>query len=224
VIEIISHCISPRYAALLVYHLSSLVLRESTPVTMTVVYSKEDPATVTVLDYFSQHAHHWIKWNFVDAQLKSIHQRPIWRNIAARQSKADIIWFADCDYVFGSNCLDTLASLQLDDDAVYWPAMTLYCKDLKSWRKIVRITRDRDEITPDILDIDPEDFVETPLRRAIGGVQIVSGNTARKVGYLQDYPQWQQPLDKWKRDDGSAFWRNQFETLKKLSIPNVYRI
>ena len=224
-IEVISHCFGVRYAALLVYHFSSLVLRESKPITMTVIYIIDDKPTITVLEYFSKLNVPWIRWNFIPMVSKLVYQRPIGRNIAAKQSTADIVWFADCDYVFGDGCLDTLWALHpLKNDAVFWPEGILYCTNLSCWKEIVSITRKGDEVIPKIVDVNPLQFTLTIMKRAIGGVQIVSGDTARKYGYLPDDAIWQRPIQKYDHDDGTAFWREQFDSLSKLTLPNVYRI
>ncbi|MCK9558787.1 MAG: glycosyltransferase family 2 protein, partial [Candidatus Cloacimonetes bacterium] len=113
-IEIVSHCFGQSYASLLVYHLSSLVLHKSQPVTMTVISITGDSDVECVLDYFHKIRLPWITWNFISMSADLVYQRPIGRNIAAKASKADVIWFTDCDYVFGNDSLDALC--QFPDD------------------------------------------------------------------------------------------------------------
>lgn len=216
-IEIISHCFGPRYASLLNYHLSSLVLRESKMITMTVIYIATDDATKAVLEYFKSISKPWIKWNFIPMVESLVYQRPIGRNIAAKLTKADIVWFADSDHAFGDGCLDALYQLP-DGDAVYHPDMLMACNRGAFAGMLAAVK------TPCIIDVDRSKFRPITMWKAVGGVQIVSGDTARKFGYLPDSETWQKPLDKYQRDDGSAFWREQFKQLGKLSIPNVYRI
>jgi len=50
-IEIVSHCFGARYAALLVYQLSSLALHEIRAITVTVLYVGGDKAASAVVNY-----------------------------------------------------------------------------------------------------------------------------------------------------------------------------
>jgi len=143
-----------------------------------------------------------------------IYQRPIGRNIVAKLTNADIVWFADCDYIFGRDCLDYFGTLS--DNIVYHPEV-IYRIERKIKVQMIRAAR-----VPNIIDVDTSHFKPDYLRRAIGGAQIISGDTTREMGYLPLDAEWQQSLDKYSRDDGSACWRNQFTTVEKLAIPAVY--
>ena len=220
-IEIISHCFGKKYAALLVYHLSSLVLHESKPVTMSVVYVSGDSDVTTVIKHFSEINRPWIRWNFIPMFAGLVYQRSIGRNVIARLSKADIVWFADCDYTFGIGCLDSLYPFP-SDTGVYWPEI-VHCIKRGRCVEMLSAVQDDEQIIPNVIDIDMSHFKPVPMLRAVGGAQIVSGDTARSLGYLSDSEEWQRPIEKYDRDDGTAYWREQFKIQKSLPISNVFR-
>lgn len=220
-IEIVTHCFGDRFATLLNYHLSSIVLNESKSVTITVMYATNDKSTNRVLSYFGAIDRPWITWNFIHMPIQSIYQRPIGRNLAAKSSKADIVWFTDADYVFGDGCLDAVPVPQ--DDGIYHPQHE-YRTPRKMKVQMVEDLLKNKNIEPRTVDIDKSLFFLTDIRRAVGGVQIVAGDTARRIGYLPNYKEWQKPLEQYNRDDGSAFWRNLFSKQGTMSIPNVFRI
>jgi hypothetical protein len=219
-IEIVTHCFGERFATLLNYHLSSIVLNESKPVTATVIFATSDKLTTKVLSHFSAIDRPWIMWNFIHMPIQSVYQRPIGRNLAAKSSKADVIWFTDADYVFGDGCLNAVWVPQ--DDGIYHPEHE-YRTARKSKVQMIDALLKKSDIEVGIVPIDPSKFVNTEIRRAVGGVQIISGDTARKIGYLPN-KEWQKPLEQYNRDDGSAFWRNLFTKFGTMVIPNVFRI
>ena len=109
-LEIVSHCW--KYAHMLVYQLSSLVLfpPQSCTVTMTVFYGEEDTATVALLAYFGELKVPNVVWNWQCLPRQALFRRAIGRNLAARNSQADWVWFTDCDVLFRAGCLDGLAA------------------------------------------------------------------------------------------------------------------
>ncbi|MFA5766369.1 MAG: hypothetical protein WC919_00410 [Candidatus Paceibacterota bacterium] len=218
-IEIVTHCFGERFATILNYHLSSIVLNESQPVTVTVIFATNDKLTTKVLSHFGVVDRPWIMWNFIHMPIQSVYQRPIGRNLAAKSSKADVIWFTDADYVFGDGCLNSIWVPQ--DDGIYHPEHE-YRTTRKVKVQMIDALLKKSDIG--VVPIDPSQFVITDIRRAVGGVQIVSGDTARKIGYLPDNKDWQKPLEQYNRDDGSAFWRNLFSKFGTMVIPNVFRI
>jgi hypothetical protein len=220
-IEIVTHCFGERFATLLNYHLSSIVLNESQPVTATVMFATNDKLTTKVLSYFGVIDRPWITWNFIHMPIQSLYQRPIGRDLAAKSSKADVIWFTDADYVFGDGCLNAVWVPQ--DDGIYRPEHEYRIARRLKMQMVGALLKNGD-IEPSVVDIDRSQFILTDIRRAVGGVQIISGDTARKIGYLPDYKEWQKPLEKYNRDDGSAFWRNLFTKFGTMAIPNVFRI
>jgi hypothetical protein len=187
---------------------------------MTVIYAAGDKPTTNILECFISISKPWIKWNFIHMPIQSVYQRPIGRNLAAKSTKADVIWFTDADYVFGEGCLDAVWVPQ--DGGIYHPEHE-YRTTREAKVDMIEILQ-KDDSDASIVRIAPSQFVLTDIKRAVGGVQIISGDTARLIGYLPDDKKWQKPLEQYNRDDGSAFWRNKFETFGTMAIPNVFRI
>ena len=122
-LELVSHCC--RYSHFLTYQLSSLVRNPTSKfdITMTVFYAEEDEAVKAVLDYFGAMQLEGITWNWQPLPKEKLFRRSIGRNIAAKATKADWIWFTDCDILFHERCLDTLADeLQGRDDSLVYLA------------------------------------------------------------------------------------------------------
>ena len=202
-IEIVSHCYSeelPHYADALAYQLSSFVLHrpKECRVTATVCYCPEDERTLRVLDWFrllperqALHPLHKVGFCTIIMPKDRLGRRSIGRNVAAKSSYADIVWFADVDQVYLDGCLDRLATME-------WPMIPVVGE--KEWQpvamifpKTIKIHRDwatGDVVAqtmggvPRLLPIDQSLFVDKRYNRAIGGVQIVRGDFARRHGYL----------------------------------------
>jgi hypothetical protein len=187
---------------------------------MTVIYAVGDKPTTNILECFSSISKPWIKWNFIHMPIQSVYQRPIGRNLAAKSTKADVIWFTDADYVFGEGCLNAVWVPQ--DSSIYHPEHE-YRTTRKAKVDMIELLQ-KDDSDASVVRIAPSQFVLTDIKRAVGGVQIISGDTARRIGYLPDDKKWQKPLEQYNRDDGSAFWRNKFKTFGTMSIPNIFRI
>ncbi len=108
-IEIVSHCWN--YSHFLVYQLSSLALSPPTraEVTMTVFYCEEDQRTRELLEHFSGVHVEGVTWNWQKLPKGLLFRRAVGRNQAALATRADWIWFTDCDTLFRQGCLDHLS-------------------------------------------------------------------------------------------------------------------
>lgn len=233
-IEICSHCWAgtlPQYAALLRYQLSSLVLYPSqVRVGITVCYCPEDEATKRVLlDFLERTDWGQLRLNVVPLGADAVGRRSIGRNLVAKRTEADLVWFADVDMVFREGCLDTLWDFWLADEhkpKMYWvPELWIHKTHGLGDRAIE--AADGSQM---FVDIDPDEFQRTRYSRAIGGVQIVTGDTCREQGYLDEYAKWQQP-----RTDGHPFkdfrddvvFRKRLREqgpFKEVQVPELYRI
>lgn len=221
-VEIVSHCWN--YAHMLVYQLSSLVLfpPQNIDVTMTVYYGEEDGPTVALLDYFSSQNVPGVRWNWQKLPRQALFRRAIGRNMAAKASTADWVWFTDCDVLFRDGCLDGLAAaLQGRRDALVFPSSE-YCTGL--------LPPEAPLLSPvmapeQVLDVDPSLFSHFPRDRATGPLQITHGDVARAVGYCESLPHYQQPSATWCKayEDRAFRWllRTQGEP---IAVPGVYRI
>ena len=231
-IEIISHIYGvelPLCVGAFQYHLSSLILhRPKCSVTMTVCYCPADKLVCELLEWFSN-----VDRQGADLKMKYIPEetplvlgrRCIGRNKMAKQTEADVVWFADGDFCFGDGCLDTLACMSWPEDATlvfpreYWIHKEHAVGD--------RITRN---LKPGLVDVDPEDFIKIGHSVAIGGIQIVTGDFCREHGYLDKQDKWMQPHTKPFKDtlDDKAFRKYcgkiTGQQAKKIDLPNLFRI
>ena len=181
-LEIVSHCW--RYGHFLTYQLSSLVNHRTDKfdITMTVVHVADDDAVTKVLDYFGRMEIPGVTWNWHPLPREQLFRRSIGRNIAAKNTQADWIWFTDADILFHENCLDTLADLlQGRDDSLVHPRIGLGTKLLPDDHEIL----EKGRAGPNILEIPIEDFTPYggPRPKAKGPHQITHGDIARACGY-----------------------------------------
>ena len=218
-LQFVVHCW--RYSRVLAYQLSSLILNSTEKwddVICTVFYARDDQPTADMLNYFRSKLS-LVAWPL---SLPELQRREIGRNLAARDALGDVVWFTDADYVFGSECLNTLAVLSDDfaDDMIYYPR-----------RYMGTITRDiGDAIAlkvtgPGLYAVDSTDFEPNIIDRAIGGAQIVTGDTARKHGYCPNDrpPPTDSPGFFFKSD---RWYRHLFKSERgiRIVLPNLYRI
>lgn len=206
-LEIVSHCW--RYGHFLTYQLSSLVnhTTEKLDITVTVYHAPDDPAVVKVLDFFGAIDIPGVTWNWQALPRQRLFRRSIGRNLAAKASRADWVWFTDCDLLFQERCLDTLADvLQGRDDALVFPEVAYGTTLLPEDHEILE--RGRGE--PAVLDLPMEHFAPYGgvRDRATGPHQITHGDIARACGYCETIGLYQRPADRWRKayEDRAFRW------------------
>jgi len=232
-IHLITHCYAvelPQFATFLRYQLSSLVLNPpAVPFLIEVRYSPDDKRTAEVVNEFSV---------LLGAQIglspmqppEQLFRRAIGRNEAALSSHADLVWFTDCDYLFGPGCLDGLWE--------QWNGLEQFASMLYPARIMtMKSHEDGDELVES--DLDADTFEETPgldgiefkvqkVHKAFGGLQIIPGSLARKHGYLDGSRRYQKPLAKPFSNfhDDVAFRKSclQHGPIVPVEIPNLYRL
>jgi hypothetical protein len=82
-------------------------------------------------------------------------------------------------------------------------------------------------VVPGIYDIDPADFVEHRPSKAIGGIQIVPGDVARRYGYCDGQENLLRPVTdgRWQVTRGDTAFREILGTRgRAIDLPNCYRI
>ncbi len=223
-----------RYSRVQMYQLSSLVLHKPIlwdDVIFTIFHAHDDKLVIDMMDFFDDKLtiERW------PLDLPSLQRREIGRNLAALEAEGDFVWFADADYVFGVDCLDTLYQQAIDfqDDRVYFPPYYFYngLKNMGDWMA-GQITE------PAVVDIDKQLFMPIFTNRAIGGLQIVTGTTARMYGYCPDDPRVQNPVSngKWVIHTlGDVKYRRTLKAARNdtsgraslgmpVHLPNLYRI
>jgi len=203
-LEIVSHCW--QYSNMLAYQLSSLVNYPPSKlkVTMTVFYSQEDKATVELLKFFEQQNIENVIWNWQALPKAQLFRRGIGRNKAALVSKADWIWFTDCDIIFHQGCLDSLAAeVQGRQDTLVFPRQERATQMLAENDPMLK-----KGCTPQVVNIEAEHFTLLTRDRAKGEYQIVHGDVARAGGYCSNISIYQTPSETWCKcyDDRAFRW------------------
>lgn len=222
-LELVTHCY--RYSTLLRYQLSSVVLHPpaNLSLTVTVFYTKTDVATTAALNFFSDNRPTNVDWNWQELPRSELCNRGIGRNRAALASKADLIWFTDADYVFHENCWQYFESPRLTDAGFFFPRTIMKNRT----HELGDLTIIRGKRTQGLIQIDPSEFEHSRIRRAIGGVQIVSGEYCRSNGYLRNSARAQEPYEgegfKQCRED-VWFRRSYGSPISSVEIEDVFRI
>lgn len=226
-LEIVSHCW--RYAPVLTYQLSSLVLHppREVEVQMTVFHSPEDAETVKLLEWIGGMAVPRVTWNWQPIAKTMLFRRGIGRNLAARATRADWIWFADCDVVFHEGALDSTGRvLRGRDDYLVFPRSHGVTPMLEHDDPVFleAATRNR-EGDLRLLDIRTDQFEREIRAKAVGAFQIVRGDVARAAGYCGSIRFYQEPVGRWQKTYEDRTFRWLLGTQgTSLNIPGIYRI
>jgi len=233
-IKIVTHCYAsqlPHFATCLKYQLSSITINgKDFEVEVNVCFNKDDLETVRVLRWYETHkAPNHILATF-ELPVERLGRRSIGRNIAAKWSKADIVWFTDVDHCFCDGIFGNLKELQWPEDTVMvYPKTIMIHKDHETGDKLLHITREYDNTYPIPMPLlDVNDFIEKQYSRAIGGVQIVQGGFAYEHGYLDGEEKWQRPVKKpfgdFRDDIAYRNFCTKYGSIKSVELPGVYRI
>ena len=222
-LEIVTHCW--QYAHFLVHQLTSIADQPPTDlrVTVTVFYSESDKATSALLDHFGTLKIPGVTWNWWALSEPQLFRRAIGRNLAAKATRADWVWFTDCDLMFRDDCLDQLAAaLQGNSDSLVYPRQEL----------VTPLLADSDEM----LSFDPsgaakappvalERFYVSERGRATGPLQITHGDIARAGGYCDALGFYQRPSASWRKATEDRAFRWLLETQgEPIDVPGGYRI
>jgi len=221
-IEVISHCWN--YAHLLVYQLSSLALAppQNVHVTMTVCYCEEDADTVDLLRFFAEQERKRVTWNWIALPREALLRRAVGRNVAARRSQADWVWFTDCDVVFAEGCCDALAaSLSGRRESLVFPQEERTTRMLAPEDPMLAFREGGWSIRP----VDFSEFMVQRPRKATGPLQIARGDYARSWGYCGAVKCYQTTTDHWQKTYEDRVFRWLLGTAgSPVDIPGVYRI
>lgn len=221
-IEIVSHCWG--YSHLQEYQLSSLVLKppRHVDIIMTVYFSREDTKTLQMLEFFSTLSLPGISWQFRALPKEYLFRRSIGRNHAALNTKADWIWFTDCDVVFSEGALDDLAkALQSARCALVFPRYQGVTGLLEDDQ-----IRTGEESAPRVRPL-PSDmiFEEELVSKATGPLQITHGDAARDLGYCRDIAVYQVPEPVWQKCQEDRAFRWMLETSgEPIDVRGISRI
>lgn len=219
-IEVVSHCW--QYANFLRHQLDSIVTYppKNCSIIFTVFYSKEDTKTVSLLKNYENFEHENVMLNFQSLPTASLLRRAIGRNLAAKKTSANWIWFTDCDLLFQSGCFDSLATaLQNRNDILVFPAK------LKATSLLTKDDQLLHNLCTAEQRIAADQFVYRKYKKATGPIQIVHGDVARKCGYCDSLQVYQQPQTRWvKTYEDRAFRWLMGTHGTPVDIQNLYLI
>lgn len=221
-IEIVSHCY--KYANILTYQLSSLVNfpPQNADITMTVFYWEGDTRTKEVINHFGSIKVKNLRWNWQALPEQYLMRRAIGRNLAAKNTKCDWIFFTDCDVLFRERALDKLAGkLQQNSNLLVYPRYHMVSDLLPNDDPLFRDYKEDGFVR----DIDPARFYPEERTRAVGGFQITRGDAARLAGYCNSIPYYQYPVKRWRKayEDRTFRWLLGTQG-SPLDISGFYRI
>lgn len=204
-VEIVSHCWN--YSHLFVYQLESLINNapKDFKVTLTGFYCQEDLETVALVEEYSQKQIDNVEWNFIALEKGDLLRRGIGRNLAAKNTKADWIWFTDCDLLFGENTFSSLKeALRKESCILAFPEQVSRTSLLSDDHDVLCKS---DETSVDDC-LQKADFSTHTFSKATGPVQIVHGDTARQYGYCEQVDCYQQPKERWVKtyEDRAFRW------------------
>jgi hypothetical protein len=223
-IEIVSHCW--RYSHLLRFQLSSVLLYppQNTHLTLTIVHSPEDTDTVELLAFYAAKSVPNVTWNFVAVEKPRLFRRAIGRNLRAKATQADWIFFSDCDQMFYRDSIDQLATaLQGRSDPLLFPRIVQCSLRVHSAEEVLRA--DQTPTSKWIVEADAKYFQPVSHDKAVGGTQIVHGDVARTIGYCEVVPFYQQPVGHWHKTYEDRVFRWLLGTHgEAIEVPHIYRI
>jgi hypothetical protein len=200
-------------------------------VTYTCFFTYEDMETSSVVGKLARHQSVLpdnVVLAFVPLEPAALFRRAIGRNMVAKETTADVVWFTDIDYFAGPSCLDSIAELVDKHSGLVFPETYWINRESEHgtpWQTGDQIVRwGRQETWP---KADLSLFAEKRQRVCIGGMQIVGGELARRIGYL-DGTKWVEPVDpslgfRSCRCD-AAFRRSNRLDARKLPIRGMYRL
>ena len=229
-IELVTHCWAKQldqYGWHLQLQLSSILhYAPLNAVLVTVCYCPQDELTSQILDFFVEKMPHNIKR--IALAKTHLFRRAIGRNVAAKDSKADLVWFTDVDYFFGDRCFEALRLMPRHRFAnLMRPAQVWRHKDWETGDRLVDSIREGGVGVVDMPNKD--DFKMEHEKIAIGGLQIVPGDFARENGYL-DGTKWVKPVDAskgFRRCHCDTAFRDAYNLGrrgKETPVPNIFRI
>jgi hypothetical protein len=165
---------------------------------MTVVHSPEDQETIDLLRHYGRITVPNVTWNWVPVEKSRLFRRAIGRNLRAKGTTADWIFFTDCDQMFYRDALDALAA---------------------------EVTLDRPGTDSFVPEINTELFHPVVHHKAVGGLQLVHGDVARAVGYCEGLPFYQTPRKGFGNtyEDRAFRWLLGTSGVP-IEVPHIYRI
>ena len=225
-IELVTHCYSsdevPIYHRLLQLQLSSLCHVLGVDFRVSVCFTSDDRRTTDVLRWFVSNSK--LDLNLIDLDKTHLFRRAIGRNLAAKATYADAVWFTDCDYLFTGTALSSasIRCRETDSNLVYPKSVLTHTTHAVG----DAVLESMQGTSISILNpIDHPGFSPRKQTKAIGGIQIVKGSYARQFGYL-DKSHWVKPVDAnkgFRSCTCDKAFRRQCDTSERVDIVGVFR-
>ena len=204
-VEIVSHCW--KYSKLQMYQLSSILTAsaesDAPNVTLSLFFALADQDTVKLVEFFDTIQRPnpaRVTWRWRPLPHPELTNRAIGRNLAAKGTKADVVWFADADYCVMPGFWKNFHAVLPTINKPLWYPRTVSATTHERGQEAIRNAAGE----PRLLHYPARDLIEQSFRKAIGGVQFVLGDTARAKGYLDGQPKQLRPYT-------SGNWRANVE-------------
>jgi len=221
-LQLVSHCW--QYAHLLLFQLSSLANYppQNLKVTYTLYYSDEDEDVCKLIKRFDAMSIPNVSWDWQVLPRSSLFRRAIGRHKSSINSRADWLWFTDCDLIFHEGCLDSVA------EAVASLKTGLVYPDHEGITDL--LPADHPMLNPEassdgLVDVDTSLFYNNQISKAKGAFQIVHGDVARTAGYCGSLKMYQQPTDVWRKTFEDVIFRRLIEyDGDPIPVTGLYRM
>lgn len=219
-LEIVSHCW--QYSHMLNFQLSSLVNYPPNKLTLTytLYHAAEDTELKALIERYSALSIPNVTWNWVEVPKNHLFRRAIGRNEVALNTKADWVWYSDCDLIFHEKCLDSLASvLENRQEPMVFPQQEFVTDLLEASHPM--LNQDKGSL----VDIDTALFSNNAIRKAKGAFQIVHADVLRVCGYCRDLALYQTPMTHWSKTFEDTMFRRMIDNEgSAVDIQGLYRI
>lgn len=217
-----------KYSRLLTYQLTSLVERAGDPyapdLTATVFFSPADLDTRRVAEFFAgikRPGNLHFDWQAL-AQ-PELTNRAIGRNLAAKATAADVVWFADADYVVLPGFWRAITeALPHVEQPLWYPRVVKGTTHPEGMAAIARA-----QGPPRLLAAPTDNLIDQEFRKAIGGIQFVKGRVCRERGYLDGQAKQLRPYTdgNWRANVEDARFRRGLGTPgQAVDMPGLLRI
>jgi len=231
-IRIVSHCYADKYVhfawALKLQAMSLLQFPCECEVRWTVCWTESDENTSWVMDWAAERFRKLDRPLFIDhipLPKEWLWRRAIGRHRATLFGRDGLLWFTDCDYLFGEDCLSTLARMEWPEGAsVAFPSKVLISETHEQGDQLLCQAWHVDK-----LPLDEFTFVPHYYSKAIGGVQIVRAEDAWHRGYVeQGKGKWhrpvKQPFPNFRDDIVFRQEWSRYGRIVPITLPNLYRV
>lgn len=219
-LQIVSHCW--QYSHMLNFQLSSIINHppQNLKVTYTLYHAAEDTKLKQLINRVDKISVHNVTWEWVEITPAQLFRRAIGRNKTALSTKADWVWFSDCDLIFHAGCLDSVATaVKGCQEYMVFPSQEFITDLLDSSHPMLNQNNNAS------VEIETDLFKINTIQKAKGAFQIVHGDVARTCGYCRDMTMYQTPMSHWSKTYEDSIFRQLISSEgRPVDIKGLYRI